>query len=435
VTLTELDTATAAINHLFDALGIKRVISVDDLYADEHTPDDLIGILTATPAAAAGITELQDLDLTVDADVWPDRLRALWNNLSGDRQITMLQQVRTAAGDDQELDRMVGGILAQLFTRYEFRPLTLAQWQAQKPGLLDAATMPSTVVLFDQSFTKEGGTETAGLGLIQDAYAMCQHHGLLCGLLSQNYTIDQEFEGWQQLSRDHHLEAHQFVLIAKERLQGRLTGFATQIKLTVLNHQCNDLKQEAVKVLASAHQQASEELCAMNIYDFEHIVFRSSYREGVWEPDTLFRVFGLYHRAATRSIARQNANLAQQAAAIRKVSNLPIPSTTSLRHTSWKIQRLELYDDQDHLNNHYCQPTSATSTKNHGQQTIYPACPTLRPHGPQRGIRATPQHVRGNNCRSRRRTNQGPSSQRRTQVLRPGNRAQRLRALWQKHTP
>jgi hypothetical protein len=353
VTPSELGAATAAINHLFDTLSIQRVISVDDLYAEEHTPDDLIGLLTATPAAAANIPEIKDLDLTVDTDIWADRLRTVWDGLPTERQITILQQVRGATDDNQELDKMVGGVLAQLFTKYEFRPLTLAQWQTEKSTLLDPTTMPSTVVLFDQSFTKEGGTETAGLGLIQDAYALCQHHGLLCGLLSQNYTIEQEFEGWQQLSRDHHLEAHQFVLIAKERLQGRLIGFATQIKLTVLNQQCNDLKQEAIKVLASAHEQAGEQLRAMNIYDFEHIVFRSSYREGIWEPDTLFRIFGLYHRAATRHFAKQSATLSQQASAIRKVSNLPIPSSTTLRHTTWKIQRLELYEDHDHLNNHH----------------------------------------------------------------------------------
>ena len=353
MTLNELETAQAAINQLFDALTITRVISVDDLYAEEHTLEDLIGLLTAAPAAAASIPELADLDLTVDEDIWHDRLKTTWDTIGTDKHLAIVQRVRVAAGDDQELDKTVGGVLAHLFTKYDFRPLTLTQWQAEKATLLDATTMPKTVVLFDQSFTKEGGTETAGLGLIQDAYARCQHQGLLCGLLSQNYTVAQEFDGWQQLAKDHNLEADRFVLIAKERIHGQLAGFATQIKLTVLNHQCNDLKQEAVKVLASAHQQASTELCAMNIYDFEHIVFRSSYREGVWEPDTLFRVFGLYHRAATRSIARQNATLAEQAAAIRKGSNLPIARAATLPHGSWKIQRLELYDDHEHLNNHY----------------------------------------------------------------------------------
>jgi hypothetical protein len=341
VSPTDLDNATSAIRNLFDTLDIRRVISVDDLYAQELTPEDLIGLVTSHPEAAQAIPEIKDLDLTVDADIWNERLRVIWKSITSERQMAILQQVR-AAGGDQELDRVAGGALAQLFSGYEFRPLTLTQWQAQKTELLDVATMPNTVVLFDQSFTKEGGSETAGLGLIQEAYALCHHPGLLCGLLSQNYTIDQEYEGWQQLARDHNLEAHQFVLIAKERLQGSLTGFATQIKLTVLNHRCTMLKEEAIGVLAKAHQQAGEALRVMNIYDFEHIVFRSSYREGVWEPDTIFRVFGLYHRAATRDLARQSATLATEAAAIRKVSSLPIPNTTTLGHSTWKIQRLEL---------------------------------------------------------------------------------------------
>jgi hypothetical protein len=352
VTPSELDTAQAAINQLFEALGVKRVISVDDLYAEEDTLEDLIGLLTDNPAAATSIPELADLDLTVDDDIWHDRLRTTWDAIGAERHVAVVQQVRAATGD-QALDTVVGGVLAQLFEKYEFLPLTLAQWQAEKTALLEAASMLNTVVLFDQSFTKEGGSDTAGIGLIQDAYARCPHPGPLCGLLSQNYTVAQEFDGWQRLAKDHNLETDRFVLIAKERLQGQLTGFATQIKLAVLNHQCNELKNEAIEVLAGAHGQAANDLRAMNIYDFEHIVFRSSYREGIWEPDTLFRVFALYHRAATRNIARQSATLAQRAASIRKVSNLPIPEAANLPHGSWKIQRLELYDDQDHLNNHY----------------------------------------------------------------------------------
>jgi hypothetical protein len=353
VSPTELDNATTAIASLFNTLEIRRVISVDDLYVQDPTPDDLIGLLTSAPEAAQAIPEIKDIDFAVDADIWGDRLRATWNEITRDRQIAILQQVRTTVGDDQELDSMVGGTLAQLFSNYEFHPLTLKQWQAQKADLLDVTKMPNTVVLFDESFTKEGGSATAGLGLIQDAYVLCPDHKLVCGLLSQNYTIDREFEAWQQLAQDNHLEEHRFVLIAKEHLQKNLTGFATQIKLTVLNQQCKDLKDEAVEVLKKAHEEAAKELCAMNIYDFEHIVFRSSYREGIWEPDTLFRVFGLFHRGATRDFAKQSKTLATQAAAIRKVSSLPIPGVTTLPHTTWKIQRLELYEEADHLNNHY----------------------------------------------------------------------------------
>lgn len=353
MTPSDLDNAQGAIDHLFTTLAITRVISVDDEYAEEQTVEDLIGLLTATPAAAAIIPELRDLDLTVDEDVWTDRVRSIWDAITAERRGTILQQTRAESGETQELGRTFGGILAQLFAKYDFRPLSMAAWQTQKTTLLDEASMPNTVVLFDQSFTKEGGTTTAGIGLIQDAYARCKkHEGLLCGLLSQTYTINEEFDGWQQLAKDHDLGTHQFILIAKDRLQGQLAGFATQLKLTVLNHQCQTLKEEAINVLRDAHQAATDELCAMNIYDFEHIVFRTSYREGVWEPDTLFRVFGLYHRSKTRQLAKQNATLADQAARIRKVSGLPIPDPPTLKTSTWKIQRLELYDDHEHLNAH-----------------------------------------------------------------------------------
>ena len=185
----------------------------------------------------------------------------------------------------------------------------------------------------------------------------------LCGLLSQAYTIDQEFDSWQQVAKDHNLETHQFVLIAKERPDRQLLGFATQIKLTVLNKHCNELKEHAINLLQAAHEQAANDLRSINIYDFEHIVFRSSHREGVWEPDTLFRIFGLYHRRATRQRAKGSHNLIKGATAIRRVSNLPNANDTILRDQSWKIQRLEFYDEAEHLNAHYLPTASATYTK------------------------------------------------------------------------
>lgn len=164
MTLSELDTATAAIDHLFDALAITRVISVDDLYAEEQTIEELIGLLTDKPAAAAGIPELADLDLTVDADIWHDRLKAAWDAIGADKHLPIVQQVRAVAGD-QELDSTVGGVLAQLFAKYEFRPLTLAQWQATKATLLDTATMPNTVVFSTRVSRKKAGQRPQDLAL------------------------------------------------------------------------------------------------------------------------------------------------------------------------------------------------------------------------------------------------------------------------------
>src|SRR5207302_194592 len=124
-------------------------------------------------------------------------------------------------------------------------------------------------------------------------------------------------------------------------------------KLALLNGKVDDLKKTAREILRAAQENAHKRLDDIDIYDFDQIVFRSSRREGVWEPDTLFRVFGLFHHDETRKLAKEDANLFTLADAIRVLSLIPTKSSTAPNYNTMALQRLELYESGDYLNTHF----------------------------------------------------------------------------------
>src|SRR5205814_1291216 len=149
---------------------------------------------------------------------------------------------------------------------------------------------------------EEGGARFSGIAIIKAVMNAAPADRVLCALLTHNprYQPETLHEAWKDLCQKQELDPSRFVLIPKKLIQDDPVGFARLVKLALLNGRVNQLKKTARDILHSAEENAHKRLNDIDIYDFDQIVFRSSRREGVWEPDTLFRVFGLFHHDETR---------------------------------------------------------------------------------------------------------------------------------------
>ena len=205
-----------------------------------------------------------------------------------------------------------------------------------KDQLLEDVENHKTLFLFDQDLSKGGGPEKGGILLIQQILSSKYSDKVICGLLSSTFAPEKEQEEWNEYAQDPKLDRDKFILISKQRLSEDPLGFARMVKLTILNTHFGALKEKVSSVIDDVNEEAKNEVEAINIYDFEHIVFHSSSKEGVWEPDTLFRIYGLYQRAAARRKARDDAELHALAARIRSVSNISTKSNGVPPLASWK---------------------------------------------------------------------------------------------------
>jgi hypothetical protein len=89
---------------------------------------------------------------------------------------------------------------------------------------------------------------------------------------------------------------------------------------------------------------------SLNIYDLDQIVFVSSNKEGVWEPDTMLRLLGIFHRGQTRTEAMKDEKLRSASESVRRISGISIPMTTPPGSALWDILHLENFEDSGPLN-------------------------------------------------------------------------------------
>lgn len=344
------EAARSAIKQLFELVGIQKVVCVDDEYADTTEVGEIIGLCSELDAEECmKIPELQEVPFDADEDVQAEVIRSIWEDLGSSARKRVYRDLSAVANvqNDTEDAYTLKGLLSD----QDLLELSLEEWMERRMDLIAEASSIGTLFLFDQDFSREGGSQTQGIGLVQDVLESVPAQGVMVGMLSHTFALSEEHDVWKTMADENDIDRDRFVLISKERLREDPVGFARMVKLTALSAKCKILKEKVAEVLGEAHTEARKRVEDINIYDFEHIVFRSSRVEGIWEPETLFRVFGMFHRARARELAMGKEELRRLATTIRSVSDVPTDPDPLPQLSSWKIRRMELYEDGAYINN------------------------------------------------------------------------------------
>lgn len=361
------DDVAKIVDSLFSIAGVQRVVSIDDMNAIEAPVEEALALVQKVQEAdvAKIFADYQSVISSNDLDIRLREIRRLWDADNDDKRRFLLNALRARVAEIETLDSAKPTTevidentfleLSTLFHNYGLELLSLKQWQEKQAEIISEA-MPPTLFLVDEDFSKEkDGTRLSGIAIIKAVIAAAPADKILCALLSHNprYQPDTLHESWKKLSQEQELDPSRFVLIPKKLVKDDPVGFCRLVKLALLNRKVGDLKKTARDILRTAHDNAHKRLDDIDIYDFDQIVFRSSWREGVWEPDTLFRVFGLFHHDETRKIAKDAASLYSIADAIRSLSLVPTKSPTAPNYNTIALQLLELYENGEYLNAHF----------------------------------------------------------------------------------
>ena len=261
-------------------------------------------------------------------------------------------------GDPQKEDlgaaRSLEDILAGL-SGCEYITLSLEQWQERRESFLEDDSAKGTVFLFDRDFSNEGGSQNAGIELVrevQDRPVGC------CGLLSHTIDIDGERDAWRQIVDEFNLQRDRFVVVAKERLTGDSSGyyhFLEMLRLVGLSGRYATLKSAAWSVFEESVVAAGDFVDSMSVFDFDKAVFRASRREGVWEPETLFRMFAILMRREALGRLHQDEALFSDVVEARRMSGCydalgGVVAAPESSPKAMQIQRFESYESPEELN-------------------------------------------------------------------------------------
>lgn len=353
-----LEQAKTSVESILTALGVARVVYVDDANAESISVEHVIAAAVGLDAKLL-LTVLPGLGDSIPDDhaVLTAKIREFWGGLNAAEQRKRGQEVVFAARryDGNETDDVADvSILSQLIPETKLLSLSPSQWEDQKDRLLQESKTQRTLFLLDQDFSNAGGDSVGGIKIIASLLARDDMENLICGLLTHTVTPESQLQQWEALSQMYSIPRDRFVVIPKLHLSKAPILFAQTLKFAALSPDFNELKRKTKEIITKAATVAADRIEMVSIYDLDHIVFQVSAGEGLWEPDMLFRLHAMFHRLESRRLAHDGGVLESIAAKLRDVSAIPtrydhLPTPES----AWALQREELYEHGDHINRNH----------------------------------------------------------------------------------
>jgi hypothetical protein len=350
-----VDKARLAIAELLGILGIARVYCVDDFYLQRWTVDDVLGgQRKLSPEQLLGLMP-QIGNVPGDEDVRRETVRRAWEELNSAQRAELADRIMALAEPitpETENDAKAASRLQELIGEERLTELAPDAWEKNEPQALEAAAKAGVLVLFDQDLTQAGGSATGGMALVKNLLGKDTSGKLMCGLLTHTASKENQHRKWEQYADEAGVDRHRFVLVAKEWLIDDPLGFARMLKLVALAPDCSRMKQKGKAILESVTEEAAEGIEKLSVFDFDHIVFRLSHQEGIWETDMLFRLYTILQRPTLRQKAYGDTELNEIIRRLRSVSLIPTAGEGSgaPERTSWDLQQHEMYEDGNHIN-------------------------------------------------------------------------------------
>lgn len=349
-TQVSIDKAANTLKHLFEVMGVRRVISVDDAYeGDETTLLEL-----AAPVAMLNDERAANFagrfDLTEEEEIWRAAIHEAWEDadVTERRLILAAAHKQSGAQDIEEWQLDVSHLDPLLApSGVVFEVVIPEDWPDRLQNVVMEAESTPTLILFDQDMGERGNE---GIDFAAKVFREDAHRRLYVALLTRKVDRGGEVEHWRRLiETNQHLVPDRFVVISKEHLGPDPRTFPDAIKVVLMAKPMTTLGAAIAKVVSEATEYAKQDLDALSPDDFQKIVIKASISEGVWEAESLLRVYQLMMRKHVRAELYAKDIVKTSTDQIRRlVIHEDVEQSTSEMAIS--LARAEHYDDAKFVN-------------------------------------------------------------------------------------
>ena len=225
-----------------------------------------------------------------------------WDNLTDGQRDELTQAALRAQESDEG---MVGGqpqdvagnnaallVLQELFDGVaDFQRMSLREWRTVGENLLD--DQKPTLLLFDRSFERDGGSATGGDDLVRGVLERADRDHVYVGLLTHTATDEgREKEIAAEISNG--LDTvRPVIVVAKHRLQDQ--QFPQALRLVLFATEIEAFRSHAVESISQANAEAIK---ALKGVDLPRLLaaFEAAREEGLYETDYAMRIAATFAR-------------------------------------------------------------------------------------------------------------------------------------------
>lgn len=361
------DIALECIKNNMLVRNVKHVILVDDVLEFKTDLEELRGWLKGqiTEEQKQKIHEkipaLEITELPIENVL--GNLNTEWDNRNEEERYTIKNQVAKALGlpPDKEVARdfNVTKKLNIVFKDLGTSFLKPNDWNHEKIKEVSVNLQDGEFILclFDQDLSKANGfTSTgtkSGIGLVKELLSI-NFPNVICGIISHTYTIGQELTEWNAFAKEQGIPPSGFLLLAKERIN-KYPDLAEGLKSITMNQTSEKIKKELLSVMSEAVKETEKILGALDVHNFDHIVVKSSHKEGISELQTLSRVYGIINRNEANRILNTGTSgqrindLIKQ---LREISELNTGKGETIPDPTFRnyLRHIELFEDSEMIN-------------------------------------------------------------------------------------
>jgi hypothetical protein len=359
-----------SIRQILLKLSIKKVYFVDDAINLSTTDKATFIGLVQSIITSGDIEKLREIniqnaiDFNTDNAVLIDHINEVWDNIKPAKQLKYYKKAYTVLGQPEAInDLNVSSHLKDFFYDGILECLTPTEWDEKCPAIIEGIEDGQRVlVLFDQDlklaqgrFSEQG---IQGEDLILELKTRNIPNKVIIALFTHTITeYEEELPKRQEIcDRIHALTAIDFFVLAKSRLE-KHELFADGLKKTCLNTFCEKIKIATIEILKTAQENTINKLLQFDTYDFDHTVFKSSFTEGLWEPETLLRITDVIFKDEVRTLMKDQGYVPSVNSSIyaaRDISNIEfnISNENVGRPYSekYKLRYQEIYESEALLN-------------------------------------------------------------------------------------
>ena len=349
--------AKNAILQFLSELGVDRIIYVDDRCSIQELKEAFIGKLKAQYPIKP--EKLNFVNWESPQPVFESDINATWDDAGEEEQRKLFLSVLEFENNQEELENSVAPLKLKEHLGDKIDLLSPSDWILKKNEIVAELNANTKVLfLFDIEFShapladgrdgKDLAVELLSTDAVKDF--------VYCGIFSHLFDVEQETEKRNEYCTTHSLEKNKFYTISKKRFQhdSYLPGLAEGIRNTLLINEVEFLKSESSKILRKSFKDSLTEIEELNPDSFNHVIQKSSRKEGIWEMATLIRVNNIIvkDKALNALLSKpKRTKINQSLDKIRKVEKIKTGGKTPFDKAEiQELRRKELFLENAILN-------------------------------------------------------------------------------------